>query len=297
MGYFPRYYGEPSPVSNAIKWNGISYEYSKIKIKSSSSDTSYIDPLQTAIAFSENDIWVFTHTGGYSRFDGSNWSTSRMPLESRKGSITKVWGFSSDDLYLIGRNGSITHYDGQNFTLMESGTDADLFDIHGYIHPVTGEKTVWINCADWPKGQPDLLKLSNDSWNQEWYINNPGIDNFQIPHNIQVLDEKFLILSVWGGASNGGILVLFNQNNLRQYFVLTKHFIWDYGMSYTSLNNLFITGSWGELEHYDGKNIMMRDAAVHGGNNYEIETTGNLTFAIGLLYQEALFIHGIQNSK
>jgi|GEM_PF-5297360 len=295
VGYFPRYEGEPSPVSNAVKWNGHGYEYYKIKVPPQGKDTAYVSPLQTVMSFSQNDIWVFHSAGRYAHFNGTSWEPGYIPWASFKGPITKAWGFSSDDLYLIGRNGSITHYDGQSFTLMESGTDADLFDIHGYQDPVTGEKTVWVTCAGWPKGQPNLLKLSNETWIQIWDINNPGFTNYNLPHNIHILDKQFFILSVWGGAANGGIIALFNQDNLRQHLVLTKHYIWDFGISYTSLNNLFITGSWGELQHYDGYNIIMQDEVVHGGRNYEIFTIGSLTFAIGLLNQEALFIHGKQN--
>ena len=289
VGYFPRYEGEPSPVSNAVKWNGNGYEYYKIKVQPQGKDTAYVSPLQTVMSFSQNDIWVFHYVGRYAHFNGTSWKPGYIPWASFKGNITKAWGFSSDDLYLIGRNGSITHYDGQSFTLMESGTDADLIDIHGFTNEKSGEKTIWI------AGHYILLKLVDNTWTQVWKRDNPVVQQEYYPHRVHAIDEKLLLLCAYNGPLRNNRIYLIDSGDISNSLKLCEGITFDWDMSYTALNNIFLAGDFGNIEHYNGISFSLINTYVHTARIFSIKNLREKIYAVGLLGQEALFIHGKQN--
>ncbi|MBW1872574.1 MAG: hypothetical protein JRJ19_10940, partial [Deltaproteobacteria bacterium] len=47
--------------------------------------------------------------------------------------VMDVWGTAPDDIYAVGFKGNILHYDGNSWTKMESGTEANLEGIWGYV--------------------------------------------------------------------------------------------------------------------------------------------------------------------
>jgi hypothetical protein len=295
VGQFPRYDGDDYPYANTIKWNGNTYEYTHIKVDQN--DTIYARPLRTIHAFSTDDIWVFTYARGYARFNESQWKPYIIPLEARIGGIDKVWGFSSNDFYLIGYQGKIAHYDGTSFTLMETPTESDLYDIHGYRNEQTGETSVWVTAnGTTASGEPSLLKLEDGQWKEVWEPENLVVSGFHSPHNVQVLDNRLILVSVWGGIGRGGLLILMDQKIIHNHLVLSNYHVWDYDLACSALNNILVTGDYGEINHYNGNNTnILEDTPRGAGQNYGIKILQNTIYAIGMLYQEVMFVHGIQN--
>lgn len=288
VGKFPRYYAEDQPP-NAVRWNGSDYEYHKIKVQPQGSDTAYVSPLQTVLAFAANDIWVFHYVGRYSHYNGVSWVPGSIPWESFKGNITKAWGFSSDDFYLIGTNGSITHYDGHAFSLMESGTDSDLADIHGYQNPNTGFKTVWI------AGHKVLLELKNDTWIQKWHSDIPAASELFYPHQVSIISERFLALCLYNGPQRKNRLYIACQDNLSNQLQLSEGITFDWSMAFSGLNNILVAGDFGNIEHYNGLISSLANGQNYADRWFAIKKLNKSIFAVGILGQEALFIHGIQN--
>jgi hypothetical protein len=83
-----------------------------------------------------DDVWAVGGDGalgGFAwHFDGSAWSDVALPQGvSEESSLFKVWGRGADDVWLVGTRGKTLHYDGQAISEEASGTERDLFTVHG----------------------------------------------------------------------------------------------------------------------------------------------------------------------
>jgi len=192
-------------------------------------------------------------------------------------------------MYLIGTNGSITHYNGHSFTLMESGTDADLTDIHGFKDEKTGSALVWIT------GRKVLLQQINNRWNQVWNIDNPlAIQQF-FSHRVTAINERFLVLCVYNGPLRKNRIYLAVQENVSINQFLAEGITFDWSMSYDALNNIFIAGDFGNIEHYNGASLTLQNGNIYSDRIFSIKSLNKAIYAVGIVGQDALFIHGKQN--
>lgn len=271
---------------NAVKWNGSSFEYHKVLLKDYGGNLR-IQPLSVAMSFSDDDIWFFSSSASYVRWNGFEWYTEFFP--EQKGSPKDAWGFSSSDFYIVGNNGSITHFNGSNFTLMESGTDFDLFEVKGYIDPDTGKKTVW--AMGFGTTEFVLLQLVNGVWKSVWDKEKLQFsDGFTYPLTLYFPDNKSVFMTFWNGRS--ARLYCFDQNDLSNHILLAEHTGYPYDMSANSMNDIIMSGSFNNIEHYNGHSFYRYDELFGGGRFFEIEMFIDNIFAAGDVSQLGIFLRG-----
>lgn len=276
-------FNNPFRLTNAVKWNGSNYEYYYIPVKTHSGNYGFQE-LRSIIAFSNDDIWMFSYAGSYVHWNGTEWTSEY--IWAIKGMIQAAWGASADDFYAVGDNGTLVHYDGLKFTAVESGTGIDLFDIEGVVDENTGQQRIWA------LGNGIIIYYNGESWNTIW---NQDIDilqnNFRYPRSIYVPDQKSVILSIWKNPV--ARLYCFDQLNFYNHLYLTDHVIYSYGMVGTNINDIIIAGSFDDIEHYNGSSVKEFEQLLGGGNLYGVDRTSNKIFAVGMMSgQIALFMHG-----
>lgn len=65
-------------------------------------------------------------------YDGHAWTRATIPAEAAGAvAIYKVWGRSASDVYAVGTGGVGLHWDGAAWTDVPTGTDRNLFTVHG----------------------------------------------------------------------------------------------------------------------------------------------------------------------
>ena len=121
--------GNPdSKLYNLIKWNGTEWKPERIYFTNSQGQ-SFLAPMNSIFAFSENDIWIGLDQ--LIHWDGSNYIEYELTDAIFQSWVNKLWGTSSEDLYVVGNEGNIAHYKNGVWTKIESGTELDLTDIYG----------------------------------------------------------------------------------------------------------------------------------------------------------------------
>jgi hypothetical protein len=123
--------GNPDPkFYNLIKWNGTEWKPERIYFTNSQGQ-SFLAPMKSIFAFSENDIWIGLDQ--LIHWDGSDYIEYELSDAIFQSWINKIWGTSSEDLYVVGNGGNIAHYDGKNWQKIESGTSLNIGDIFGVL--------------------------------------------------------------------------------------------------------------------------------------------------------------------
>ncbi len=272
---------------NAVKWNGNEYEYYQKEIEIYDG-AKIIAELYSAIAFSTDNIWLFS-LGSYLHWDGQNWTTKYIGDYTR-GSLTDAWGASPDDFYLVGTNGSITHWDGNEFTLMESGTNVDLFQVKGHVDPVSGEKVVWV--LGWNRGKSVVLKYEEGIWKNVWSMENPILENNYIfPRAMFIPDVKTLVMTIWNVGQSG--LFCFDQNDFNNNKLLIEHQTDAIGLVGTGINDLVVSGSLYSTEHFNGSGIYLYEDLLLSGIMTGISNYQDNIYIVGDTDgQQAVFIRG-----
>lgn len=267
---------------NAVKWDGKELQYKKLEVLSSSEFPS-IQELRVALSFSEDNLWFFSRSGSYVRWDGTKWSSAF--IWEQKGAPRKAWGATPDDFYFIGNNGSITHYDGNSFQLIDGGTTRDLFAIDGYIDTKTGRTNVWI------AGEYVLLHFDGLQWHS---IMNDTTDIFSDNHNypaaIYSINENHIGIGASSTSGLNGYCV--NTSDISEFKLLfTGHFA-AYAMTGTAINDIFIVGPFTTVVHYNGSTIKEFTNLEGFASNTGIAYKNGHVFIAGISGQKGIFIRG-----
>jgi len=276
-------FNNPFRLTNAVKWNGSNYEYYYIPVKTHSGNYGFQE-LRSIIAFSNDDIWMFSYAGSYVHWNGTEWTSEY--IWAIKGIIQAAWGASADDFYVVGDNGTLVHYDGSKFTAVESGTGIDLFDIEGVVDENTGQQRIWAI------GNGIVIYYNGESWQKIWDAAD-GIlpDRFAYPRAVCVPDDKTVILSVWNG--NHSRLYAFDQLNFKNHLLLTEQINYSHGIYYNGYNDIFINGSFTSIEHYNGYTNKFYSEISGSGRYYSIVKHCDKIYSVGTTSgQDAIFLHG-----
>ncbi len=110
--------------------------------------------------------------------------------------IMDVWGSGPDDIYAVGFLGNILHYDGQQWTPMESGTEANLEGVWGYV--LKDEDGQVVRTDVFAVGdEGTILRYDGNAWQKQIVISDPDPDN---PNPAEVTGSFH---DVWGIAAAG----------------------------------------------------------------------------------------------
>jgi len=272
---------------NAVKWDGEEFHLYHLKVRLSDPTIEVYQRLKALIAFSEDDIWMFSDAGSYVHWDGAEWTSAY--ISQRRGGIRRVWG-EPDDFYAVGSNGSVTHYDGHSFELIESGTDKDLLDINGYIDPKTGKKHIWVVGGYSIFGEV-VFYYNGAEWQQVWDWENPPIDTeYKYPRKIYIPEPGKLILSFTGPS--GSILLCTNPFDFSDSEIMSYHNTYPWGIDGDGLNNIFLAGSDNKIEHFNGstsKDISLQNS---GYPFWDLEYVNGHIFAVGIVDGVGYFLRG-----
>lgn len=227
---------------NIIKWNGTNWR-----------PVSYLEgDLNSIYGFGPNDIWV----AGFwqldnnffpliSHWNGSQWQTWKMQEFSF---LTSIWGTSTNNMYACGGNGTILHYDGTTWSKMESGTTIRLSDCWG--NSKTNEMYFVGGNASTGEG---VLVYFNEKKEKKVIQTSPQYNDTSLYGRLLgvrgVNDSTIYIVgphAFTGRPSHWKEIILNNDNTIMEK-VRGKN------------NNLFITGSFSLILHFNGSNWFRYD--------------------------------------
>ena len=241
-------------------------------------------PIQGIWPFSEDNIWF--SGGSIMHWNGDSNSISYFRDVHNNEMLHKIWGSSPNDIYAIGYQGVIMHYDGQKWEHQYSGTKEDLYMVRGIYDPEIGRERVWV-CGD-----HTLLYNEGHGWKTVWSREKPLFEDYDRPAGIYLLNSKKIIVAVNGYY--GSCLLLLDQKNIKNYYVLTKTKIYINSMAANSINDIFIVGDFNGIEHFNGRNSKLYSEIWADGWWNSVKLKNDKVFAVGTTQYtyQALFIYG-----
>jgi len=269
---------------NAVKWDGVEFGYYSLLLEGYGGGNPTIQELRILLTFSENDIWVFSASGSYARWNGHEWESEYIgPFQ--KGITLDAWGSSSNDIFIVGSNGSITHYDGSSFTLMESGTDVELRDITGYVDSETGLTHAWA------AGPLTLLHYDGYEWQTVWDENNPLVpDGYNHPAAIHAINHKQLLVAAYKPIEIRGYCINTKDPADFRHTFTTDFF--PYAIAGATLSDIFVVGSMGNIAHFNGADIIKYPES-NSNSNRNVSYVNDHVFVVGPLAEQlGLFVRG-----
>ena len=275
---------DPLPY-NLVKWDGQQWELKRVSVMFRG---NLITPQLNAIfAFSATDIWL--SSGVPIHGDGQNWTQYHLfdmgVLTQTDGSINKIWG-TAGSMYFVGNRGTVVHYTSGTWRRVESGTTLDVYDIWGDRNPVTGESEILAIASNVFTNQgKKLLRIQgtavsalpdsglmwgvNSIWfsaGKRYYIVGPGIHQKRSLHD-----------PVWSVYP-------------------PRHVTWysSGGVRGSSVNDVFVVGSFREIVHFNGVSWHRYVDLMPGssGSFGSIAIKGDLMLTVGLVSQYAMVAIG-----
>ncbi len=271
--------GNPDPHAyNAVHWDGAKWELKRIKTNACGG-VDY-PPIKAIFVFSANDI-LFAHIdGSITKYNGIKFTNDCSLITQLNGSANKMWGNSNIDFYVVSGNGFIAHWDGSSWKKIESGTTTNINDIWGIVDPVTQVKKIF--CAVsfvFDPGDKKILTISGS--------NNVDSLNWNTGRRVH---------SVWTKKGNslytagGGVF-----ENKKGFWKEIKDIPPYYSrfIRGTDYNNVFVSGDFGLVSHYNGTD-WKTVSQYSSGLNMSIAVKENIVMVVGLKGSKAIIIKGLR---
>ena len=265
---------------NAVHWNGIEWEY-----KRTLPSGKGFSPNRSVFAFSSNDIWVGTSAPYH--WDGQEWTAYNV-TGIHNGYINKIWGTSSQDMYFVGTNGSITHYDGQSWQRLESGTDIDIVDIWG--------------SQNVENNKYEILAAASTNFHIEKERHILRIDG----NTVSFEPDSGLAINlstIWFKAGKtyyaaGDGLYIRENNELTWKKETDQLGYYKSEVRGININDVFVTGSFGLLSHYNGNNwkhYTGKELPYFYGSWHSLDVISDYIVAVGERSGKGLILRGKRN--
>lgn len=207
----------------------------------------YEADLHGIFGLNENDIWAVgsnliltVFDALIAHYDGTEWKT--VHVASGTSRLVNVWASDANNVFAVGFDGVILHFNGTNWTKMNSGTSKNLFDVWGFadndVYACGGDINNTVE-----NDKPILLHYNGATWKN--LIDTTQYDNAYLQ-------------SVWGTSSDNiyfSSTFGFNQGNISVGWtssVVPDDHTEKNRLRGSSSNNIFITGHFGLLLHYNG---------------------------------------------
>jgi len=269
---------------NAAHWNGTIWELLKIPHYDYGGYLIY-GPLQTVLAFSENDIW-FCSPANLVHFDGNTYNSKAFFMTdiNFNGQVQKMWGTDKNNIYCVGRNGAIYNYNGTSWQRIESGTTLNINDIWGDFNPKTGEWEI-------------LAGASNKFLNEGSAVMKiEGAISLEINRN----GLPWSLSSVWFKANKkyyiGGDGLFFNKIVNDNWWKDTTFIpIYKDRVRGLNINDIVISGSNGLFSHFNGiswKHYINNELPYYSGRLLSVDIKNTTTVAVGWKESQAIVTMG-----
>ena len=253
-------------LCGAVHWDGEKWNFIELKV-----GLEIVRP-RGILVLSSNDIWFAC--GSIFHWDGTKTTLEWLRDIDTPETVEKVWGTSSSNLYFVGYAGTIVHYDGSTFTRMISGTDADLLNIDGIYDSDRDKSRIWVT------GVGILLYYDGSVWQEVFSRDKPIFkDNFNNPNAVYIPDDRYYIVSIWGGDNSG--LYAFDQRNLLHNVLISKHDLFVERIDGNNINDLFLVGEFNRIYHFNGSTIQKFPHLEGSGTSLSVSCVNNHVFVVG----------------
>jgi hypothetical protein len=284
--------GVPDPNAyNAVHWDGNQWELKRIRYYGSCSAVEF-PPLKAIWAFSDSSI-VITNGGSIGWFNGNTVSLDCGVSPLLTGAINKIWGTSKNDIYVVGNSGSIAHYSagslGQNeqWSRIESGTDLNIYDIWADYNNSTSSYEIDMVAGHHFEGpERKILTLKNNSVSElpTDNIADGSLDGIWFESN-----RKYFVVG-------NGIYTKQNISDTNSWNSsldnLTPYY--SYAVRGSSLNNIFICGSFGDVLHFNGHSwkTYRNIPGFYNTEFYNLAIKNNVVVIVGQSFQSGFITIG-----
>ena len=232
---------------NLAHWNGNIWQLFHIEFWSTIFETMVYSPIVALEAFAPNDIWMVAQIGSYNYYDGSEWTSDRVPTD---GQIMQIWKSSPNDVWFVSNQGVITHFDGENFTEINTPVYERIQDIYGI-----GNDHIWVVEFD-PNFPSESYVLEYDGLN--WFIKYESYAPFPIDEDAlsgyitsvwAFNDTLYLAGSagLWKESLSTGEGILLNNENIINSIGLGP------SIRGNHYNDIIIMNYYGTYSHFNGQ--------------------------------------------
>jgi hypothetical protein len=277
--------GQTENMYNAAHWDGAKWELKKILVRDYGSLTGYF-PIKSVFAFSSNNIW-FASYADLIQWDGNSFSSKAFFMTSIPfyGQVNKMWGTDENNVYCVGDNGAIFHYTGKTWQKIETGTSYKIYDIKGSVDSKNNIEIYAVAAKiDYPVDRKIFSISGNTAVNVSISAAQRDLVGLWFQPNTKcyaVGDGMFVangikLNSQWS----------FNEEEISNYYL--------YSVDGQALNDITVSGSFGELQHYNGNNWRSyRDLiGLSNGEYYCVKIKNNMIIAAGYNNSKAVIAIG-----
>lgn len=264
------------PPYNVVHWNGQEWELNRLLYKNG------FWTIHSIFAFNESDIW-FEYA---IHWDGNYFRQLEFP--DFRTSANKIWGTSSQDVYIIGNNGLIGYYNGTSWQKLESGTDVDIRDIWGAKHAQTGDY--------------EILAIASSGFNVQ---QEKKLLNIQGTNITSIIDDglPFNLSSIWFVPNEKYFITgdgVFYTKEIGKFWKADSGhpLIYKEEIRGNGVNDIFITGSFGLVSHYNGvswHHYTGNELPTIYGGYHAISLYSNMIVAVGDVDDNAIILRGYTN--
>jgi len=262
---------------NAVHWDGNTWELKRILF--------YIDPFQpgagrtvskaiSVFSFNENDFVVSSNAQiAFFNIEG-NYVVKKMDFKwENLFTINSIWGTSSKNFYVVGNGGNIVHYNGSSWQKIESGTEIGILDICG-----NDKDEIYAIGTEYNTGESILLKIENKR--AEKIIESSYHADLS---NLFKTELYGMLGSVW--TSDNGYMIIaghYIYNHFKNKWSYAKgvqknyvgsgqviHRGYIHSICGTAVNDWFITGEYGTIQHFNGV------ASIQVGEPFNYQNTND----------------------
>ncbi len=283
-------YSPDSPAGqpyNLAVWNGKTWTLNRIMFPlcdqngNQQSSGSYI--ARGIFAFSPNDIWISCDVS-LVHWDGLSFNPVCMPLSYGRRNLGKMWGANSQ-IYLEGTNGFIAFYNSRVWTEINSETTLPINDIWGARNSA-GQWEILAIASNPDSTANTLLRINSN--NTVTPLSTDGLLPFATGLWFAPEKKYYVVGSGIGQKSS--------LNDL-SWSVYPSGEVTSYASSAIygqGLNDIFVTGSFMEVTHYNGSTWHNYKDEIPFANGAlgAISLKGNTVVIVGYIDQEAVAIIG-----
>jgi hypothetical protein len=257
--FYVRENGRTGPVvqtCNVARWDG--EKWSLIRVNPLLNGQNTFTELEAVHGFASDDVW-----SNGRHYNGTSWVAYDLNGISQ-GTTRKIWGDNPDHVFFAGDNGNLTLWDGRRFKQIGFQTTAANKDIWGW------KDTMYVAVSDYDQQSGRLGYLMR-------FENGKFVRNETPTFDVQI--------AVWGMDGTwycGGCTDLFRNTGDGWKSVL-KNPNCITGIRGTTLNNVYIFLTRGEIIHFNGKSFASIVEQEMTGNYYtkSISTSGTMVLGCG----------------
>jgi len=275
-----------SDIYNAIHWDGQQWELRRIPFIGPCSAVDY-PPICAIWAFSESQI-LFSNGGAVAVYNGTTTYLDCGMNALLNGAVKKIFAPDPANFYAVGGLGTIVHYNGSSWQKLESGTTVDIQDIWGALNPQTGEYEILAVASFGPFAPQEKQMLSIQGT------------------TVTATPDSGLALSlagVWFVPSQIYYVVgdgVFYTKEIGQFWCsdTTHPLLYKVGVRGNAANDVFVTGSFGLVSHYNGStwhHYTGVELPIISGGYGRVSFKSNCMAAAGRIGDQGIILRGKRN--